>query len=194
MQPRCQLNIEPTYILIHILVAPSMSHNLHMFWSLWTFIFIAVGRQFPFIYSIDFNTTLDADLLLMTLRVKKIFVTTYNYSVFCILKQKHVCTVLKRNQNNKNEISMMTLSKEKRDGDLDDLYRWLKSCRLLSGVSQSQRSVRIVTSALAAGLTWSVLQTVQVMICWTFWYSLCSMNFTARKKYILKKQHTSRLI
>ena len=118
----------------------------------------------------------------------------HNLQKFCILKQKHVCTVLKRNQNNKNEISIMTLSKEKRDGDLDDLYRWLKSCRLLSGVSQSQRSVRIVTSALAAGLTWSVLQTVQVMICWTFWYSLCSMNFTARKKYILKKQHTSRLI
>ena len=39
----------------------------------------------------------------------------------------------------------MTLSKEKRDGDSDDLYRWLKSCQLLSGVSQSQRSVRTVT-------------------------------------------------
>ena len=73
--------------------------------------------------------------------MRNIFVTTCNYSeglkqIFA-LSLKEIQTI--------TEISMMTLSKEKRDGDSDDLYRWLESCQLLSGVSQSQRSVRTVT-------------------------------------------------
>lgn len=113
MQPRCQLNIEPTYILIHILVAPSTSHNLHVFWSLCTFIFIAAKRQFPFIYSIQYQLkSIDFDLCLLTclylsLRVRIIFVTNYK-CIFEGLKRKMFARSLKEVQTI-NEISMMTL-------------------------------------------------------------------------------------